>query len=134
MAARHGCRVFRTKVGEASVAEGMRAHGAPIGGEGNGGVIWPSVNFARDSLVGMALVLHQLAAAGSGVSALAAEYGRFHVVKLQQHCSAEQARATLRRAREAWAGRPVDLTDGVKCNSKTAGSSCAAPTPSRSSA
>ena len=114
MAARHGCRVFRTRVGEANVAEGMRAHGAPIGGEGNGGVIWPAVNFARDSLVGMALVLHHLAASGSRVSALAAAYDRFHVVKLQRHCPAEQARTILRRAREAWAGRPVDLTDGLK--------------------
>jgi phosphomannomutase len=114
MAARHGCRVFRTKVGEANVAEGMRAHHAPIGGEGNGGVIWPAVNFARDSLVGMALVLHQLAASGERVSSLAAAYDRFHVVKLLRHCPAEQARAILRRAREAWADRPVDLTDGVK--------------------
>ena len=114
MAARHGCPVFRTRVGEANVAEGMRLHDAVIGGEGNGGVIWPAVNFARDSLVGMALVLHRLAGSGRQVSALAAEYDRFRVVKLQRHCPAEQARAILRRAREAWAGRPLDLTDGVK--------------------
>jgi len=114
MAARLGCPVFRTKVGEANVAEGMRQHGAVIGGEGNGGVIWPAVNFARDSLVGMALVLHRLAAAGRPVSALAADYDRFRVVKLQRHCPAEQARAILRRAKDAWADRPVDTTDGVK--------------------
>jgi phosphomannomutase len=114
MAARHGCPVFRTRVGEANVADGMRLHGAVIGGEGNGGVIWPAVNFARDSLVGMALVLHQLAASGRTASALAAEYDRFHVVKLQRHVPAEQARAILRRAREAWAHHPLDLTDGVK--------------------
>ena len=114
MAARHGVPVFRTKVGEANVAEGMRLHRAVIGGEGNGGVIWPAVNFARDSLVGMGLVLHRLAASGQPVSALASEYDRFKVVKLQRHCPAEQGRTVLARAREAWAGRPVDLTDGVK--------------------
>ena len=114
MAARHGCPVFRTRVGEANVAEGMRLHRAAIGGEGNGGVIWPAVNFARDSLVGMGLVLHRLAAAGRPVSALASEYDRFRVVKLQRHCPAEQGRLILARAREAWADRPVDLTDGVK--------------------
>jgi phosphomannomutase len=114
MAARHGCSVFRTRVGEANVAEGMKRHRAPIGGEGNGGVIWPAVNFARDSLVGMGLVLHRLAAAGRPVSALAAEYERFHVVKLQRHLPAELAREVLARARTAWAGRPLDLTDGVK--------------------
>ena len=96
------------------MAEGMRLHRAAIGGEGNGGVIWPAVNFARDSLVGMALVLHRLAAAGRPVSALASEYDRFRVVKLQRHCPAEQGRLILARAREAWADRPVDLTDGVK--------------------
>jgi phosphomannomutase len=48
------------------------------------------------------------------VSALAAVYERFQTVKLQRHCPAEQARAVLRRAREAWADRPLDTTDGVK--------------------
>jgi phosphomannomutase len=48
------------------------------------------------------------------VSALASEYDRFRVVKLQRHCPAEQGRLILARAREAWADRPVDLTDGVK--------------------
>jgi phosphomannomutase len=114
LAARHGIPVFRTRVGEANVADGMRLHGAPVGGEGNGGVIWPAVNFARDSLVGMALVLHRLAATGRAVSALAAEYDRYRTVKLQRHVPAEQARAILRRARDAWPGRPVDTTDGVK--------------------
>jgi phosphomannomutase len=85
-----------------------------IGGEGNGGVIWPAVNFARDSLVGMGLVLHRLAAEGRPVSALASRYDGFRVVKLQRHCPAEQGRAILARAREAWKDRPVDLTDGVK--------------------
>ncbi len=114
MAARYGCPVFRTRVGEANVTEGMRLHGAPIGGEGNGGVIWPTVNFARDSLVGMALVLHRLAESGRPVSALAADYARFHQVKLQRHCPADQARSVLRQARQAWADRPLDVCDGVK--------------------
>jgi phosphomannomutase len=114
MAARHGCPVFRTRVGEANVTEGMRARGAVIGGEGNGGVIHPGVNFARDSLVGMALVLRRLTRSGALLSALAAEYGRFRVVKLQRHCPSEQVLMVLRRAREAWAGKPLDLRDGVK--------------------
>jgi phosphomannomutase len=114
MAARHGCPVFRTRVGEANVAEGLRAHGAVVGGEGNGGVIYPEANFARDSLVAMALVLHRLVGSGRTVSSLADEYARFNVVKLQRRCPPEQARALLRRARSAWAGRPLDLLDGVK--------------------
>ena len=114
VASRYGCVVHRTRVGEANVAEGMRSHRAVIGGEGNGGVIYPRVNFARDSLVGMALVLHRLAASGETVSALAAAYDRFRVVKLQRHCPADQVRPVLRHVRETWAGRPVDLADGIK--------------------
>jgi len=114
MAARYGGPVGRTRVGEANVADGMRLQRAVIGGEGNGGVIYPKVNFARDSLVGMALVLHRLAETGRPVSALAAEYDGFHVVKLLRPCPADRARAILKRAREAWPDRPVDLLDGVK--------------------
>jgi len=114
MAAQHGVPVHRTRVGEANVAEGMRLHRAVVGGEGNGGVIWPAVNFARDSLVGMGLVLHRLAATGRSVSALSSVYDRFCMVKLQQHCPAELGRTVLARAREAWQDRPLDLTDGVK--------------------
>jgi phosphomannomutase len=119
MAGRYGCPVTRTRVGEANVAEGMRLSAAVIGGEGNGGVIYPRINFARDSLVGMALVLHRLAETGQAVSELAGRYGRFHVVKLQRHSPAEQARALLERAREAWAGQPVDTLDGVKVQTDT---------------
>jgi phosphomannomutase len=92
----------------------MRLQRAVIGGEGNGGVIYPKANFARDSLVGMALVLHRLAETGRTVSALAAEYARFRVVKILRHCPADRARTILARAREAWAGRPLSLLDGVK--------------------
>jgi phosphomannomutase len=48
------------------------------------------------------------------VSGLAREYDRFRVVKLRRHCPAEAGRIVLARARDAWPGRPVDLTDGVK--------------------
>jgi phosphomannomutase len=46
--------VFLTKIGEVNVTDAMQQHSAVIGGEGNGGVIYPRINFARDSLVGMA--------------------------------------------------------------------------------
>jgi phosphomannomutase len=114
LAARYGVAVHRTRVGEANVAEGMREHGAVIGGEGNGGVLYPRVNFARDSLVAMALVLHRLAATGRPLSDLAGGYDAFRVAKRQRHCPADQVRFVLRRAREAWADRPLDLRDGVK--------------------
>src|SRR5436309_4672420 len=64
----YGCPVFRSKIGEANVTEEMQRREAVVGGEGNGGAIYPLVNFARDSLVGMALVLHLLADEGRAVS------------------------------------------------------------------
>src|SRR5919107_3391009 len=70
--ARFGCPVYRSKIGEANVAEEMLRRGAVIGGEGNGGVIYPRIHFARHSLVGMALVLHLLAETNQTVSELIA--------------------------------------------------------------
>ncbi len=53
----HGCKTWRSAVGEANVASVMKEHGCVIGGEGNGGVIFPEVCWVRDSLSGMALIL-----------------------------------------------------------------------------
>jgi phosphomannomutase len=114
MAARFGAPVTRTRVGEANVAEGMRHAGAVIGGEGNGGVLYPRVNFGRDSLVGMALILHRLAESGGSVADLAAAYDRYRVVKILRPCPIDRARVLVEKARELWADRSPDLTDGVK--------------------
>jgi phosphomannomutase len=78
VAARHGCRVHRAPVGEANVVERMRAVGAVIGGEGsNGGVIFPAVQYCRDSYAGMALILDRLAASGMKMSEFAASLPRY---------------------------------------------------------
>jgi phosphomannomutase len=109
-----GISVTRTRVGEANVAEGMRLSKAVIGGEGNGGVLYPKVNFARDSLVGMALILHRMAETGRSVEELAAAYDRYRVVKVQLHCPIERARVLLKKARDVWAEHSPDLLDGIK--------------------
>jgi phosphomannomutase len=114
MASRYGVAVNRTRVGEANVAEGMRHAGAVIGGEGNGGVLYPKVNFGRDSLVGMALVLHRLAETGRSVRDLAAPYDVYRVVKILRPCPIDRARVLLVKARELWAEHSPDLLDGVK--------------------
>ena len=73
IAARHGARVARTAVGEANVVEAMKRGRAVIGGEGNGGVIWPAVTYVRDSLSSMALVLSLMARTGKSVGELVAD-------------------------------------------------------------
>jgi phosphomannomutase len=81
LAARAGCPVHRTPVGEIHVVERMRAEGALLGGEGNGGVIDPRVGFVRDSFVGMALVLDLLAATGEPLSRLVDGLPKYAMVK-----------------------------------------------------
>src|SRR5688572_18321824 len=76
-----GCPIFLTKIGEVNVTDKMEQQNAVIGGEGNGGVIYPRINFARDSLVGMALVLHLLAESGQTVTRLLDQFPRYSVVK-----------------------------------------------------
>ncbi len=63
-----GVRVIRTPVGEAHVVAGMRRHRALIGGEGNGGVIWPKVARGRDAAAGIGLILEALAIHGEPIS------------------------------------------------------------------
>ena len=114
VAAQFGCRVTRTRVGEANVAQGMLRVGAVIGGEGNGGVIYPRINFGRDSLVGIGLILHLLAASGRSVSDLVAELPRFRMVKERVACPSQRIAEVLRRLRREYAAFPTDLRDGVK--------------------
>ena len=66
--------IFLTKIGEVNVTDKMQQQNAVIGGEGNGGVIYPRINFARDSLVGMALVLHLLAESRQDRDPIAGEF------------------------------------------------------------
>jgi phosphomannomutase len=109
-----GCPVFRSKIGEANVTEEMQRRGAVIGGEGNGGVIYPRINFARDSLVGMALVLHLLAATGRTVSNLIDELPRSFMFKEKIVCRSDRIGKVLKAVRGVYAQWPQDLRDGVK--------------------
>jgi len=108
------CPIFRTKIGEVNVTDGMRQHNAVIGGEGNGGVIYPRINFARDSLVGMALVLHLLAESGKSVSELLDTFPRYSIVKEKMECSSQRIPSVLRMLRQEYANFPIDSRDGVK--------------------
>ena len=67
------CLLFRVSVGEVNVSKGIVEHGAVVGGEGNGGVIYPKINLARDSFVGIALILELMADTDKRLSELADE-------------------------------------------------------------
>lgn len=108
------CPLHRSKIGEANVTELMQQTGAVIGGEGNGGVIYPRINFCRDSHVGMALILHLLAASGKTVSQLLAELPRYTLVKEKLACPSDKISEVLKLMRREFAAYEQDLRDGVK--------------------
>src|SRR5215813_1199034 len=109
-----GCRLFLSKIGEVNVTEEMQKRGAVIGGEGNGGVIYPDLNFARDSLVGMALVLHLLAETGETISGLVDSLPPIAMIKDKLACPSEKISTVLGKLRRDYAEYPMDLRDGVK--------------------
>jgi len=81
IAKKYGSDCFRTKIGEGFVVEGMLAHNAIIGGEGNGGIIYPTINTARDSFVGLSLILELLAERNKTVSKLVGELPKYFIKK-----------------------------------------------------
>jgi phosphomannomutase len=114
VARRFDCPLFRTRIGEANVTESMQRESAVIGGEGNGGVIYPQVNFARDSLVGMALILHLLADRQTTVSEIIGEFPRLYMIKEKLPCPSHKITEALKMVRTLYASSELDLTDGVK--------------------
>jgi len=114
VAARFGCKVYRTPVGEANVAKGMQRYGAVIGGEGNGGVIYPPINFARDSLVGMALILHLVVQSELSVSELVHGLPSLWMLKKQVAFPSHRIGEMLTRLKREYASYPIDARDGIK--------------------
>lgn len=81
IAEKYGKKTFRSKVGESNVVEEIIKRNAVIGGEGSGGVIYPTINPCRDSLTGIAIILELLAKENKSLSTLVAELPHFEMVK-----------------------------------------------------
>jgi phosphoglucosamine mutase len=111
---RFGGQLFLSKIGEVNVTEEMQKQNAIIGGEGNGGVIYPRLNFARDSLVGMAIIAHLLAETGQTISELVNGLPRFAMIKEKMSCSSDRISSVIKTLRDEYANDPMDLRDGVK--------------------
>ncbi len=112
-AADFGGTTYRTKVGEANVVAGIMARNAVAGGEGGGGVIWPAVNMARDSFVGIALVLELMAEMGKSLSELAALLPSYTMIKEKVAYDGDMAPAYRRLETAFFYGISNDL-DGVR--------------------
>ena len=78
---KHGCEYYASAVGEVNVVQKMREEKAVIGGEGNGGIIYPELHYGRDAMVGIALFLTHLAKSGKTMSILRSTYPSYHISK-----------------------------------------------------
>lgn len=112
---RHGCEYSAAAVGEVNVTTKMKETGAVIGGEGNGGVIYPAAHYGRDALVGVALFLSLLAKSGKKVSELKKTYPAYEIAKNKMELTAEiDVDAILAAVKEKFAGEQITDIDGVK--------------------
>ncbi len=113
--AAHGCSYTAAAVGEVNVVTKMKETGAVIGGEGNGGVIYPASHYGRDALVGVALFLTLLAKSGKKVSELKAGYPAYAIAKNKIELTPDiDVDAILEAVKERYSSEKITDIDGVK--------------------
>ena len=113
--ARYGGYHTSTPVGEQYVVTKMKATRAVIGGEGNGGVIYPALHYGRDALVGIALLLSHLAHTEQTASALRASYPDYVLIKTRIQLTPETNLAALMDTiKMKYMAHPINTEDGVK--------------------
>lgn len=111
----HGCSYQAAAVGEVNVTTKMKETNAVIGGEGNGGVIYPASHYGRDALVGIALFLTYLAKKKMKVSELKATYPSYFISKQKVQLTPEiDVDAILAKVKERFAQYDITDIDGVK--------------------
>ena len=112
---KHGCDYHSSKVGEINVVEKMKEVNAIIGGEGNGGVIYPESHYGRDALVGIVLFLSHLSELNIKTSELLYIYPKFYMIKdkinLNENFDFDQLKNKMK---EFYKEQDIDLRDGVK--------------------
>lgn len=112
---RYGGEYFAAAVGEVNVTTKMKAVNAVIGGEGNGGVIYPESHYGRDALVGIALFLSSLAQKGCKASELRATFPNYYIAKNRIDLTpSTDVDAILRKVKEMYSDEQVTDIDGVK--------------------
>lgn len=112
---KHGCTYTASAVGEVNVVQQMKDTNAVIGGEGNGGIIYPELHYGRDSLVGIALFLSYLAEKNKKVSELRASYPSYFSSKNKIELTPNlDVDAILKSFEATYASEEINTIDGVK--------------------
>ena len=113
--ARHHCPVYRAPVGEANVVDRMQSVNAVIGGEGsNGGIIFPGVQYCRDSYTGMAFLLDRLAATGGTMSELDASLPRYYRTMGKKPFEHGHLGTIMQALQQRFPGAAINRADGLK--------------------
>jgi len=117
IARRHGREVVRTGVGQVFIAETALNYDAAIAGEGSGGIVFPRINYAHDSIAALAHIINLMAERGEPISGLIAQVPRYTIVKREIVCPPQRAYSVLEELRgrldAPWA-EEIDLDDGIK--------------------
>jgi phosphomannomutase len=112
---KYGGNYFTAAVGEINVVEVMKERKAVIGGEGNGGVIYPGLHYGRDALVGIALFLSHLAKSKMKCSVLRKTYPDYYIIKKKIDLSeGSDFKMILKEVREHFSGCLIDERDGMR--------------------
>lgn len=112
---KYGSQYFASAVGEVNVVEKMKEVNAVIGGEGNGGVIYPELHYGRDALVGIALFLSHLAHEKCTCSKLRAKYPNYIISKNKIELKPEtEVDTILEKIKELYSQQPINDIDGIK--------------------
>ena len=110
-----GGQYFASAVGEVNVVEMMKAQHAVIGGEGNGGIIYPELHYGRDALVGVALFLSHLAKSGKSASRLRSGYPNYFMSKNKIELTPEiNVDKILEAIQKKYSNNEINTVDGVK--------------------
>jgi len=112
---KHGVAYQAAAVGEVNVVEKMKEIGAVIGGEGNGGIIYPSLHYGRDALVGIALFLSHLAKSGKNMTQLKAQYPQYYISKNKlELTSGIDVDNLLIKVKDKYSQYEINNIDGLK--------------------
>jgi len=112
---KHGGEYTSSAVGEVNVVEEMKNSNAIIGGEGNGGIIFPELHYGRDALVGIALFLTHLAKSNKSASRLRGTYPNYHISKNKIELTPDiDVDNVLLQVKRQYSRRPTNTVDGLK--------------------
>lgn len=112
---KYGMQYYASAVGEVNVTTRMKEVGAVIGGEGNGGVIYPAIHYGRDALVGIALLLSHIAHEGKKLSELRATYPSYFMAKNRIDLKPDtDVPSILAKVKDIFKKEEINDIDGVK--------------------